>query len=261
MHLDHPLPERAANARWEVPVPAVTPSPVTADVVVDDFFAAPIRALHEAVATFGVELDLACERSPLTAVRLEAIVAPYAERLRELDELHVFGAGFIPARGAFGAGAGSLAWWKGPGWRRLALAAGAVSKEHIDYTALEWFRVPAVTGRPHIVGPYVDYLCNDEYTVTIAVPVLVERGFVGVLALDVLVDSIERDLLPRLEPYGDDLVVVNRHGRVLVSTSPDFEAGDALRGAPPTAAIDLRAALAGVEAGDDRWFSVVRSAA
>ena len=230
-------------------MPTATPVPSTAESIVDDYFAAPVVALQSAASTFGIELDWAFDRGAVTPARLDELVEPYAHQLRDLVAVRVFGAGFVAARGAFGDTAGHLSWWQGEPCRKLALAAGVVNKEHIDYTTLEWFRVPAETGRPHVAGPYVDYLCNDEHTVTIAVPVVLERGFVGVMALDLLVDAAERELLPRLAALGDDLVVVNRQGRVLVSTDPDLETGDMVRLHDPADR------MRGPDAA--RWFTVV----
>lgn len=209
----------------------LTDTSASAARLVDEFFAEPIEALLAAAVTFGVELDGQFDRGAVRAVQLDDLVEPYSERLRSLPGVRVFGAGFVAARGAFGDTAGHLSWWQGDPVRKLVLAAQSVNKEHIDYTALEWFRVPAQTGQPHVAGPYVDYLCNDEYTVTIAVPVVLERGFVGVLALDVLVDTVERELLPRLGELASPLVVVNRARRVLVSTDPAWETGDTGRDA------------------------------
>ena len=39
-----------------------------------------------------------------------------------------------------------------------------------DYTVLPWFTVPRETGRRHVTGPYVDWLCTQEYTLTFTVP-------------------------------------------------------------------------------------------
>ena len=196
---------------------------------IDDYFRAPIDALLAEVTPFAVELDLLLARGDVSTTRLDALVEPYSERLRALDSIDVFGAGFIAARGIFGDAAGHLSWWQGRPCRKLLLA--AESKDRIDYSTLEWFRIPAQTGRPHIAGPYVDYLCNDEYTLTHAVPVPAELGFAGVMALDVLVATAERDLLPRLVALDEPLTVVNRTGRVLLSTGDEWVTGDTVRDA------------------------------
>lgn len=102
-------------------------------------------------------------------------------------------------------------------------------KENIDYTALEWYRVPMSTGEPHVAGPYVDYLCSDDYTITVAVPVGIRDERIGVAGLDMLVAAVEKQLTPRFAALGCQVTVTNRIGRVLVSTDPDCAAGDSVR--------------------------------
>ncbi|MEP6981466.1 MAG: cache domain-containing protein [Nakamurella sp.] len=147
----------------------------------------------------------------------------------------VVGAGFI-ARPDWVRGAPRyLSWWLGPsnpvgrvpgrpatGIRRLSVA-------FRDYTTLEWWRVPAATGRPHITGPYVDYLCTDEYTVTLTAPVRIGVDPVGLVGLDIYVRTIESLLLPRLARVGRPATVLNTTGRVVVSTDPHRAAGTVLR--------------------------------
>ncbi len=84
------------------------------------------------------------------------------------------------------------------------LASQSLNKENIDYSALEWYRVPMTTGEPHVAGPYVDYLCSDEYTITIAVPADVDGERIGVAGLDLLVSAVERDLTHRFAALGSE---------------------------------------------------------
>jgi hypothetical protein len=86
------------------------------------------------------------------------------------------------------------------------------------------------TGLPHVAGPYVDYLCSDEYTITITVPVVIEETPLGVAALDLLVSEVERELTPRFTALGQQVTLVNGVGRVVVSTDPRCAAGDSVRG-------------------------------
>lgn len=222
-----PSPLPATPVRCDERSPAVR----RAAARIDGYLRAPVEALRRAAEDFGAELAALHAVGAASAARLDELVEPHSVRLRALREPRVFGAGFVAARGEFGDADGHLAWWQGEPCRRLVPAAEAVRKGRVDYTALEWFRVPAATGRPHVAGPYVDYLCNDDYTVTFAAPVCLEARFLGVLALDVLVDTIERDLLPALLDTGEELVALSRNGRVLLSSDPRYETGDTVRGA------------------------------
>jgi hypothetical protein len=75
----------------------------------------------------------------------------------------------------------------------------------------------------------VDYVCTDDYTVTITTPVLVDGGLLGVVGMDVLVDRLERELLPLLRESGTPTTIVNASGRVVTSTDSRREPGAMLR--------------------------------
>ncbi|HQA24233.1 MAG TPA: cache domain-containing protein, partial [Rhodoglobus sp.] len=94
---------------------------------------------------------------------------------------------------------------------------------------LEWWRVPAATGAPHITGPYVDYLCTDDYTLTLTVPVMYDGRMIGVAGADLYVNDIERTLLPHVRAIGSTATVVNASRRVVVSTDPHRPTGAILR--------------------------------
>ncbi|MDR6877472.1 cache domain-containing protein [Microbacterium barkeri] len=198
--------------------------------IVESYFRAPVDSLVETAAAVSRDLDAVRAAAPLTVSELDALVQPHAMTLLALPDLAVYGAGYVAAIDLLDDARSHLAWWQGSDRSRLLLAAQSLGKERIDYSEMEWFRVPHATGRPHVAGPYVDYLCSDEYTVTIAAPVASRGAFAGVAALDLLVDSIERDLTPRLEDVGLPVTLVNGVGRVVVSTDHRSGAGDSVRG-------------------------------
>lgn len=197
--------------------------------IVAEYFGRAIAALDGWKAEFADDLRRARAEGPVTTDELDALVEPYAHRTFEVD-LPVYGAGFIAALDSLADARSHLAWWQGTARSQLLLAAQSVTKQHIDYSELEWYRVPQQTGEAHVAGPYVDYLCSDEYTITIASPVHLDGAFVGVAGLDLLIDQVERDLTPRLARFGGDISVVNGIGRLLLSTSSHRETGDSIRG-------------------------------
>jgi hypothetical protein len=92
-----------------------------------------------------------------------------------------------------------------------------------------------------VTGPYVDYLCTDQYTLTFTQPLVVRGVFAGVVGADVLVAWFEQhlhdvlDVLDVLDvPSGgeDPCVLVNVAGRVVTSSDPTWVTGDLLRGLP-----------------------------
>lgn len=209
----------------------MTEAEATVDAVsiVDGYFASPIRRLRGWVDPFTARIAEAKRSGPLTAANIDALVEPYVLETLSLTDAPVYGAGFIAAIDLSSDARSHLAWWQGEDWRQLVLAAQSVNKANIDYSALEWYRVPMATGEPHVAGPYVDYLCSDEYTMTVAVPAEVDGTRIGVAGLDMLVAAIEKDLTPRFAALGHEVTLTNRLGRVVISTDPRCATGDSVR--------------------------------
>ena len=152
----------------------------------------------------------------------------------------VIGAGFVAAPGFIPDANWHLAWWLGdlntfgmgaaaPRIRRLDAVEDPADESFRDYTTLEWWRVPAGTGRRHITGPYVDYLCTDDYTLTLTAPACRGDAMIGVVGADLYVEDVERTLLPRLGAVGSAVTLVNSSGRVVVSTDAHLPTGSLLR--------------------------------
>ncbi|WP_052460707.1 cache domain-containing protein [Microbacterium gorillae] len=141
------------------------------------------------------------------------------------------GAGFVATPGVLADSPWHLAWWlrRPHGPERLAFVADPRSEMFRDYTMLEWWRLPARSGRPHLTGPYVDYVCTDDYTVTYTAPVYVNGELVGVVGWDSLVDRLERELLPTMRAVHGVATVINSSGRVVTSTDTRRDPGSMLR--------------------------------
>lgn len=178
---------------------------------------------------------------------VEALVVPALTGPRSL----MIGAGFVAAPGFLADTPWHLAWWLGdantfgvgsgePSIRRLATVEDPGSDSFRDYTALEWWRVPATTGARHITGPYVDYLCTDDYTLTLTMPVTFRGAMVGVVGADLYVVDVERALLPAITVIqAETTTLINASGRVLVSTDPHRATGSILRTATDGRRVDV----------------------
>lgn len=152
----------------------------------------------------------------------------------------IIGAGFVAAPGLITDAQWHLSWWLGdmntfgmgataPHIRRLEVVEDPAAESFRDYTTLEWWRTPQRTGRRHITGPYVDYLCTDEYTLTLTVPVFYGGASIGVVGADLYAEDLERALLPDLRAVGAAVTLVNASGRVLLSTDVHLATGSLLR--------------------------------
>lgn len=165
-----------------------------------------------------------------TAADLDPAAEAWAVPALAADGL-VTGAGFVAAPGLLADAHWHLAWWLGGegGIRRLSTIDDPSNEQFRDYTTLEWWRLPERTGARHVTGPYVDYVCTDDYTVTITAPVVLGGRMHGVVGTDVLVDRLEHALLPLLRASGQSIAIVNPSGRVVTATDARREPGSMLR--------------------------------
>lgn len=168
---------------------------------------------------------------------VETLVVPDLSKAGAL----IIGAGFVAQPGFIPDAPWHLAWWLGhantfgvtgptkPALRRLVAVEDEHSENFRDYTTLEWWRVPATTGLRHITGPYVDFLCTDDYTLTLTVPAFHEGEMIGVVGTDLYVNDVERALLPAVRAAGRSAALVNASGRVVVATDSSRPTGSLLR--------------------------------
>lgn len=195
--------------------------------VVDDFFDgvfAPLRAwlpeLSDTLASAG---------DKISGAQLAALVEAGSYGVLDTVDRPLYGAGFCGSDALVSDG-NPLAWWQGPDRHLLASSTFGPGQAAIDLERLEWYRVPRQTGDYHVAGPFVDYLCSNEITLTSTIPVVIDGVFLGVACADVLVATVEEMLMPSIEGI-DGAALVNSNGRVVVSTDPDHETGDRYVGA------------------------------
>ncbi|GAB2547961.1 hypothetical protein [Leucobacter ruminantium] len=191
---------------------------------VDAFFDGVFAPLEAWLPELEAMLRARVAEGSLTGAQLAALVEPGAARVLDATERPIYGAGFCASDALVSEG-NPLAWWQGSERSLLASSTFGPGQAAIELVRLEWYRVPEATGERHVAGPFVDYLCSNEITITSSMPVAVDGVFCGVACADVLVSSLERALLPELSGI-PDAVLVNAGGRVVLSNDPDFETGD-----------------------------------
>ena len=166
---------------------------------------------------------------------VEWLVAPALD-----DERPMIGAGFVSAPGFLTDAPWHMAWWLGaangvglggrPGTlRRLVSIENPMDESFHDYTRLEWWRGPAETGRPHVTGPYIDYLCTDELTLTLTMPVRTPDGLAGMVGADLSVAALERLTDHVLREPGVPAVLGTSAGRVVAASDLAVEPGTPAR--------------------------------
>ncbi|KRC65496.1 hypothetical protein ASE12_12475 [Aeromicrobium sp. Root236] len=173
----------------------------------------------EAMRTLLVDLF---DRGPVDSAVARARIEPNVRRF--LSTTDIVGAGYVAARGALSDEALYLAWWQGDDQQLLAESDAPGTGDPLDYTRHPWFRTPERTGRSYVTGPYVDFVCTDEYVMTSTAPVLSRGRMVGVVGADTLVETLEGLLLPAMRSA--DATLVNDQGRTVVSADPHLATGN-----------------------------------
>jgi hypothetical protein len=176
------------------------------------------------------------DAGPVDSGVVRALVEPFAASL--LADPDVVGAGFVAARDALGDQELYLAWWQGDDQHLLTGSGAPATGAPLDYTRHPWFRVPEQTGHHHVTGPYVDFVCTDEYVMTSTAPVVSGGRMVGVVGADTLVETLETRLLPSLRAAGAS--VVNDLGRTVASADPRLAPGSLLGHDPTRASVACR---------------------
>ncbi|MFB4307897.1 hypothetical protein [Actinomadura sp. GTD37] len=151
----------------------------------------------------------------------------------------VCGLGFIAAPRLLADAAWHLEWWQaGPAGRpsRLLRDLDPERSALYDYTRWEWFTGPESGAERTVCGPYVDYLCSDEYVLTLSAPVRVGGAFAGVAAADVFARTFENEVVPALREIPAPAFVVNAPGRVMASNTASWPPGAVYRENPGYAA-------------------------
>ncbi|AOR30127.1 hypothetical protein BFF78_02720 [Streptomyces fodineus] len=145
----------------------------------------------------------------------------------------VSGVGFVAAPGLLTDVPAWLEWWQcgaDGDVRPLLLDLDPGRSAYSDYTHWDWFALPRDTGRRAVAGPYVDYLCSDEYSLTLSEPVRIQGRFAGVAAADVYLRHFETAVLPLLRRLPRPAHLVNARGRVAASADPAHLAGSLTKG-------------------------------
>ncbi|SNX65201.1 hypothetical protein SAMN06272735_7032 [Streptomyces sp. TLI_55] len=212
----------------------------TRDKAPEESVVARVRSTLEAVfdAVAATRADTAAllarvaatGRRPAT-VDLAALRPGLHDRLAR-DTL-VSGVGFVAAPGLLSDVPAWLEWWQTGSdgdVRPLLLDLDPEHSAYADYTHWDWFALPRDTGERAVAGPYVDYLCSDEYSLTLSAPVQVEGRFAGVAAADVYLRHFEAAVMPMLRRLPGPARLVNARGRVAASTDPRHLVGSLSKG-------------------------------
>lgn len=201
---------------------------------IEEFFDGVFAPLDEWLPRLQAQLTEAIADGRVTGPHLAGLVERDAHAILDGSERPLYGAGYCASDAVVSEG-NPLAWWQGPHRNLLAASTFGPGQAAIDLVRLEWYRVPEATGVRHVAGPFVDYLCSNEITLTSAIPVFLNGTFAGVVCADVLVSSLEGALQAEL---AGGATLINASGRVVLSADPDRETGDRCMGPEPERELD-----------------------
>lgn len=191
---------------------------------------AAITGIENRLTAWAAETGtaLAALSAKVTGTAVDKLVRPVVEDLLRTPDGYVAGAGFLANAGLLGPERSYIAWWQGEELEHVDALANFSPNSISRYVKSEWFRVPVDTGQPHVTGPYVDFLCTDEYVLTFTHPVFcrADGSVSGIVGMDVTVQRLERGALPALRRIGERATLVNADGRAIVSAASDIAAGD-----------------------------------
>lgn len=199
--------------------------------------------LGELAARFAARIDVA--GGGLRREQLEALRPTMFSVLERHADL-VSGAGVITAPDLLLDAPRWIEWW----WRgrrgipeALRVNLDPLAPDSYDYTLTDWYAGPERTLAPRMAGPYVDYVCTNQYAITLSTPVrLAAGGFAGVAAADIPVSNIERRVLPALSLLRRPAALVSPGGRVIVSNVPAVVTGQRLEDASDVVLLRLEGA-------------------
>ena len=202
-----------------------------ADVVaqLEEFVETTRGVVHDLATTTGAALSTTAQPRRADLMEVEPLVALI---LGDREET-VHGGGFVAAPGLLADAPWWLEWfaWDAGAIQRLVSQTDPSGPHFFDYTYMPWYAGPRDRNPPAqaVTGPYVDYLCTDDYTLTFTEAVRRRDGsFAGVAGVDVRVLAVEQRFLAELRASGRLLVLVNELGRVVLSTSSRMLSGDLL---------------------------------
>ena len=189
-----------------------------------------IAGIEYRLAAWAAETGaaLAALSGRVTGTAVDKLIRPVVEDLVQRPDGYAAGAGFIANAGLLGPERSYIAWWQGPDLEPVDALANFSPNSISRYVKAEWFRIPVETGRAHVTGPYVDFLCTDEYVLTFTHPVFTrpDGPVAGIVGIDVTVQRLERGAMPALRRIGDRATLANADGRAVVSAAADIDAGD-----------------------------------
>ena len=149
------------------------------------------------------------------------------------DNENVLGAGMVPTPDFLSDMPWQSFWWtvkdqgaQGASISPLQISSDPQSSSFYDVTSQEWWASPRTSGHAYLTGPYIDYICSNEYTLTLSAPFELDHRFAGILGIDLSVSRTESTIESLLWHLNRAAVLVGDSSRVIASTNDHLLCGD-----------------------------------
>ncbi|XVQ08625.1 PDC sensor domain-containing protein [Spirillospora sp. CA-255316] len=190
--------------------------------------------LEYATALVGLARDIDSDAgAPVLSASAVEGLNPTVEAIID-DSPTTIGAGFIAGPDIVDARDRYMLWLqrRNGAIRRLRLNFDTTDMNAYDYVHMDWYVRTRDRRRPTLTGPYLDYSGSDALVLTVAVPVVADEEFLGVVALDLMAQAAEELMTSQLCGLPGEVVVVNRDRTVVATNSVRWMPGERLRVMP-----------------------------
>lgn len=150
----------------------------------------------------------------------------------------VIGAGLIPSPDFLPDAPWHSSWWVShwaqqqgakPSIQRLRISDNPQSSAFYDFTTQEWWSRPRASLAPHITGPYADYICSHNFSLTISHPLRINRHFAGIAGIDLSAAEVEGPMENLLFTMERQAAIISNGQKVIASTNNALLCGDVVR--------------------------------
>lgn len=206
------------------------------------------QVLHSTAAALGRHLDEVFADLAFLAEAATKIVAepgvsrgmleslkPVVDKIVTRREGLIDSAGVSVAPGVLSDAELCHQWWSLVGGKLVFIPhnLNPASVNFYDYTDMTWFERPRASGRPELIGPYIDFGGADMKVITASRPVLLGTRTVAVAGADLSMEFIERAFLANLGRRDQHVALTTETGKVVASNSARFAPGTRFEGPAP----------------------------
>ena len=151
-----------------------------------------------------------------------------------MNDKTVIGAGIVPSQALLSGATWHSFWWTSkwvngaeqPLIEPLQISDNPQSASFYDVTSQEWWKSSQAAQTIHISGPYVDYICSNQFTLTLSTALLSDQNFNGVVGIDLSAALFEQQVEDILFRLDRPALLLGCSQRIIASTCEELLSGD-----------------------------------